>query len=110
MKKWKNKERKEWKIKFMNKYLKNEEIKERMHERIYVALFNFALRGYIGARGSPKVIYLTRLKKRFLLLKFLVQFVILYHNMKRRKCRVVRSLVRTFVCPHTRCLARPSLR
>ena len=34
-----------------------------MHERIYVALFNFALRGYIGARGSPKVIYLTRLKK-----------------------------------------------
>ena len=31
-----------------------------MHERIYVALFNFALRGYIGARGS--VIYLTRFK------------------------------------------------
>ena len=51
------------KIKFINKYLKNEESKERMHERIYVALFNLALRGYIGARGSPKVIYLTRLKK-----------------------------------------------
>ena len=64
MKKWKNKERKEYKIKFINKYLRNEESKERMHERIYVALFNFALRGSIGARGSSKGINLTRLKKK----------------------------------------------